>query len=69
MEEFGDGDDSELLPEYPYTSAAMTVLREKEERYMQQKDRSHGPQPQPSTEASNGSRLRRVMSFVRGTDS
>jgi len=26
MEEFGDGDDSEL-PEYPYTSAAMTVLR------------------------------------------
>jgi hypothetical protein len=71
MEDFGDGDDAELLPEYPYTTAATTVLREKEERYMQQKDRSQGPQhqPQPSTEASNGSRLRRVMSFVRGTDS
>lgn len=69
MEEFGDGggDDAEL-PEYPYTSAAMTVLREKEERYMQ---KGQQPQPQPSsTEAgSNGSRLRRVMSFVRGTDS
>jgi hypothetical protein len=67
MEEFGDGggDDAEL-PEYPYTSAAMTVLREKEERYMQ-KDQQKQP---GSTEAgSNGSRLRRVMSFVRGTDS
>jgi hypothetical protein len=62
MEELGVGDDSEL-PEYPYTSAAMTVLREKEERYMQ-KDR-----PQPSTEVSNGNRLRRAMSFIRGTDS
>ena len=61
MEEFGE--DSEL-PEYPYTTAAMTVLREKEERYMQKEQ----PQ-QPSTEASNGNRLRRVMSFVRGTDS
>lgn len=73
MEDFGDGDDAELLPEYPYSTAAMTpmmVLREKEERYMQQKDRSQGPQPQSSTtEAGNGSRLRRVMSFVRGTDS
>jgi hypothetical protein len=59
MEEFGDGDDAEL-PEYPYTSAAMTVLREKEERYM----RNDRPQP-----ASNGNRLRRAMSFVRGTDS
>ena len=41
----------------------MTVLREKEERYMQ-KDR-----PQPSTEAGNGNRLRRAMSFIRGADS
>jgi hypothetical protein len=63
MEEFGE--DSEL-PEYPYTAAAITVLREKEERYMQ-KDQQ--PQPSTTTEASNGSRLRRVMSFVRGTDS
>ena len=62
MEEFGDGEDAEL-PEYPYTSAAMTVLREKEERY-----RQNAPL-QPSTEVSNGNRLRRVMSFVRGTDS
>jgi len=61
MEELGE--DSEL-PEYPYTTAAATVLREKEERYMTQKEQS-----QPSTEASNGNRLRRVMSFVRGTDS
>jgi hypothetical protein len=61
MEELGE--DSEL-PEYPYTAAAMTVLREKEERYMTEKYQS-----QPSTEASNGSRLRRAMSFVRGTDS
>jgi hypothetical protein len=57
-----EGEDAEL-PEYPYTAAAITVLREKEERYMQ-KD-----QPQPSTEARGGNRLRRVMSFVRGTDS
>lgn len=65
MEEFGDGVDSEL-PEYPYTTAAMTVWREKEERYMQKGQPQ--PQPQPSTGASNGSRLRRAMSFVRGTD-
>lgn len=67
MEEFGDGggDDAEL-PEYPYTNAALTLQREKEERYMQ-KDQQKQPS---STEAgSNGSRLRRVMSFVRGTDS
>ena len=63
MEEFGDDSD---LPEYPYTTAAVTVLREKEERYMQ--DQPLQPQPQPSTEARNGNRLRRVMSFVRGTD-
>ena len=63
MEEFGDGDDAEL-PEYPYTSAAtLTVLREKEERYVQ------NDRPRPSTEVNNGNRLRRVMSFVRGTDS
>ena len=66
MEEFG-GEDSEL-PEYPYSAAAITVVREKEERYMQ-KDHPQ-PQQQPRTEeASNGNRLRRVMSFVRGTDS
>ena len=67
MEEF-EGDDSEL-PEYAcYTAAATTVMREKEERYMQE-DQQQQPQPQPSTEAKGGSRLRRVMSFVRGTDS
>jgi hypothetical protein len=69
MEEFGDDSD---LPEYPYTTAAATVLREKEERYMQQQQKEQPqpqPQPQPSTEARNGNRLRRVMSFVRGTDS
>jgi len=53
-------DDAEL-PEYPYTAAAMTVRREKEERYLQKE------QPHPSTEAASGNRLRRVMSFVRGT--
>jgi len=64
MEEFGD-EDSEL-PEYPYTTAAMTVLREKEERYMH-KDQQTQPQPSSTTtEVGNGSRLRRVMSFVRG---
>ena len=64
MEELGD--DSEL-PEYPYTTAAVTVLREKEERYMQQQQQQQekDQQPQPRTE----NRLRRVMSFVRGTDS
>lgn len=56
-----DGNDSEL-PEYPYTTAAMTILREKEERYTQ------NDQPPPSTEARNGNRLRRAISFVRGTD-
>ena len=67
MEEFGDDSD---LPEYPYTTAAATVLREKEERYMQQQQKERDqPQPQPSNEARNGNRLRRVMSFVRGTDS
>jgi hypothetical protein len=65
MEELGE--DSEL-PEYPYSAAAITVLREKEERYMQKEQRP--PQPSTtSTEAGNGSRVRRVMSFVRGTDS
>jgi hypothetical protein len=63
MEEFGEDPE---LPEYPYTTAAITVLREKEERYMQKVEPQ---QPQPNTtEASNGSRLRRVMSFVRGSD-
>jgi len=58
------GEDPEL-PEYPYTAAAMTVLREKEERYMQKEQ----DQTRPSTEASSGgNRLRRAMSFVRGTD-
>ncbi|KAH9985846.1 hypothetical protein BJV77DRAFT_1030981 [Russula vinacea] len=45
---------------YSYTAAA-AVLREKEERYLQQRE-------QPSTEPS-GNRLRQMMSFVRGTDS
>lgn len=59
MEEFGEDPE---LPEYPYTTAAITVLREKEERYMQKVEPQ---QPQPN---ANGSRLRRVMSFVRGSD-
>jgi len=63
MEEFGEDPE---LPEYPYTTAAITVLREKEERYMQ-KDEPQQTQPN-TTGASNGSRLRRVMSFVRGSD-
>jgi hypothetical protein len=53
-----DAGDAEL-PEYSYATAT-AVLREKEERYLQRE--------QPSTEPS-GNRLRRVMSFVRGTDS
>ncbi len=63
MEGLGEGEDAEL-PEYPYTADSIAILREKEERYMQ-----NDQPPQPSTEASGGNRLRRVMSFVRGTDS
>lgn len=55
-----EGDAAEL-PEYSYANSA-AVLREKEERYLQKEE------PKPSTQAS-GNRLRRVMSFVRGTDS
>lgn len=67
MEEFGE--DSEL-PEYPYyTAAAMTgLLREKEGRNMQKDQQPQQPQ-QSSTVPSNGSRLRRAISFVRGNDS
>jgi len=62
----GFEEDEAELPEYAYTAAAMTVLQDKEARYLQ-KDQPRD-QPHPSTEASGGNRLRRMISFVRGTD-
>jgi len=58
----GETVDAELPEYYPYMAAAYTVAQEKEQQQQQQQ--------QPSADAENGgSRLRRMMSFVRGTDS
>jgi hypothetical protein len=57
----GETVDAELPEYYPYMAAAYTVSREKEQQQQQQQ------QPSSTTNAENGgSRLRRVMSFVRG---
>jgi len=57
----GEMVDAELPEYYPYMAAAYTVAREKEEQQQQQ--------PSPTDAENGGSRLRRMMSFVRGTDS
>ncbi|KAH9969873.1 hypothetical protein BC827DRAFT_43158 [Russula dissimulans] len=61
----GDGE----LPEYTYMTAATyaTIPREKEERYLQQQQQQQ-QQPNGTTAEDGGNRLRRMMSFVRGTD-
>ena len=53
--------DAAELPEYSY-SAASAVQREK--GFQQKEEQQH-----PSTGPGSGNRLRRVMSFVRGSDS
>jgi hypothetical protein len=57
-------EDESGLPEYPYYAAAYTLPSEKEERNPQKEEQ---PNRRESTEPS-GNRLRRMMSFVRGTD-
>ncbi|KAH9168725.1 hypothetical protein EDB89DRAFT_1909093 [Lactarius sanguifluus] len=56
-------DDDFDLPEYPY-SATNSVMREKEERYLQKEESrsTNGPQVE-------GNRLSKMISFIRGTDS
>jgi hypothetical protein len=57
-------EDESGLPEYPYYAAAYTLPSEKEERNPQKEQPNHRESTEPS-----GNRLRRMMSFVRGTDS
>jgi len=57
-------EDESGLPEYPYYAAAYTLPSEKGEGNPQKEQPNHRESTEPS-----GNRLRRMMSFVRGTDS
>ncbi|KAI0290914.1 hypothetical protein BC826DRAFT_519794 [Russula brevipes] len=60
----GGLEDESGLPEYPYYAAAYTLPSEKGEGSPQKEQPNHRESTEPS-----GNRLRRMMSFVRGTDS
>jgi len=59
------------LPEYQYmTTPYASISREKEETYLQQQQQQQQKEQRSSTTTEDGgNRLRRMMSFVRGTDS